>query len=438
MMSDKSFFAVPGGVGFLCHELAKKLFPICRSLTGSGVRETIAILKECLPDLEMYDVPSGTQAFDWVVPDEWTIRDAYIADESGNRIIDFKNHNLHVVGYSLPVNEWMDLEELNRHLYSLPAQPEAIPYITSYYSKRWGFCLAHNQRKSLKPGRYQAVIDSELKPGILNYADIVIPGDSEKEVFLSTYICHPSMANNELSGPAVTVALAKWLLSQNSRRYTYRIVFIPETIGSIVYLSRNLPHLKRQVIAGFNITCIGDDRCFSFLPSRTGNTLSDRAALHVLRHISPDFKQYSWLDRGSDERQYCSPGVDLPIATIMRSKYGEYPEYHTSLDDLSLVTPSGLEGGFNALRQAIEVIENNVRFRVSVFCEPQLGKRGLYPTLSTKESGAQVRNMMNMISYCDDRELLDIAEIIGQPMQNLLEILPPLIQSGLIKKISDL
>lgn len=425
-------------VGQYCHNLASLLFPICRSLSGPGVRETLAHLANELPGLKIHEIPSGTQAFDWTVPNEWKIHDAYIEDENGKRIVDFKDNNLHVVGYSIPVDQWMTLEELNQHLYSLPEQPTAIPYITSYYSPRWGFCLTHDQRKSLQLGRYHVVIDSELKPGILNYAELILPGKTDQEVFLSTYVCHPSMANNELSGPVVTTALARWILSQEERKYTYRIVFIPETIGSIVYLSENIAHLKAKVIAGFNISCIGDDRCYSYLPSRTGNTLSDRAAQHVLKHIDPQFKRYSWLDRGSDERQYCAPGVDLPIATIMRSKYGEYPEYHTSLDDLTLVTPSGLEGGFNALRQAIEVIENNFKLKVTVFCEPQLGKRGLYPTLSTKETGAQVAAMMNLISYCDGKhDLLEIAELIDQPVTKLINILKPLMANKLIEVITD-
>lgn len=420
-------------VGDFCHELARELFPICRSLTGPGVRETLACLKALLPDLTVHEVASGTPAFDWVVPDEWTIRDAYIADESGVRIVDFRSHNLHIVGYSEPVDIWVDLEELDKHLYSLPDQSTAIPYVTSYYSRRWGFCLPHEQRASLKPGKYHVVVDADLKPGVLNYGELIIPGETKEEIFISTYICHPSMANNELSGPVVATALALWASSLERKKYTYRFVFIPETIGSIVYLSRNISHLKSHVVAGFNISCIGDDRAYSYLPTRNGNTLSDKAALHVLKHLAPDFSRYTWLDRGSDERQYCAPGVDLPMATITRSKYGVYPEYHTSLDDLTLVTPTGLAGGFEALKKAIEAIEHNAKFKVSVFGEPQLGRRGLYPTVSARGSADAVRGMMNLISYCDgERSLLEIADIIGVPIWEVVKLANPLRENGLL------
>jgi aminopeptidase-like protein len=420
-------------VGEFCHDLATELFPICRSLTGPGVRETLSHLKALLPDLMIHDVASGTSAFDWIVPDEWTIRDAYIADESGARLVDFRSSNLHIVGYSEPVDMWMDLEELDKHLYSLPDQPSAIPYVTSYYSRRWGFCLPHQQRQSLKPGKYHVVVDADLKPGVLNYGELIVPGEKKEEIFISTYVCHPSMANNELSGPVVATALALWISSLERRKYTYRFVFIPETIGSIVYVSRNISHLKSHVIAGFNITCIGDDRAYSYLPSRNGNTLSDKAALHVLRHWAPEFDRYTWLERGSDERQYCAPGIDLPIATIARSKYGTYPEYHTSLDDLTLVTPTGLAGGFEALKRAIEAVEHNVKLKVSVLGEPQLGRRGLYPTVSARGSADAVRSMMNLISYCDgERYLLEIADVIGEPIWEVVRMAKPLIEKGLL------
>lgn len=410
-------------VGQVMHKWAGDLFPINRSLTGDGVRETLNYLKKILPDLEIKSVPTGYQAFDWTVPEEWLVSEAYIEDEEGVRLVDFKVNNLHLLGYSVPVDEWLTFDELNTHLYSLPEQPDAIPYVTSYYTKRWGFCITHNQKQKLnKIGRYHVVIKSEHKSGVLNYAELVLPGASDKEVFFSTYVCHPSMANNELSGPVVTTALAQWLMGIKDRSYTYRFVFIPETIGSIVYISKNLKHLKKKVFAGFNVTCIGDDRCYSYLPSRGGNTYSDKIAQHVLKHIDPAYKVYSWLNRGSDERQYCAPGVDLPIATIMRSKYGEYPEYHTSLDDLTFVTPSGLEGGFNALKAAVEVIENDCYPKVRVMCEPQLGKRGLYPTISEKGSAKEVRDMMNFISYCDgDNSLLDISNLINKKFMTLME-----------------
>lgn len=419
------------------YQLCVDLFPICRSITGHGVRETLAIIKKHLPELVIHEVPTGTQAFDWEVPKEWNIEDAYIIDPDGNKIVDFKVSNLHVVGYSSPINTTLSLEALDKHLYSLPDQPEAIPYITSYYQDRWGFCLSHNQRQSLKPGKYQVFVDSSLENGYLSYGELLLPGIETAEVFLSTYICHPSMANNELSGPAVTTFLAKWLKSINNRKLSYRIVFIPETIGAIVYLSLNLDRLKDLVLAGFNITCIGDERAYSYLASRYGNTLADRVVKHVLLHLHPDYIPYSYLERASDERQYCSPGVDLPIATIMRSKYGEYPEYHTSLDNLQFISPAGLFGGFEVLQQCLNCLENNETLNLTVLCEPQLGKRGLYPTLSTKNSKSLVKKMMNLIAYCDGKnDLLHIAEITKTPVWQLYEIVDILKRNHLLEVIS--
>jgi len=416
------------------HGWARELMPICRSITGPGVRQTLSYLNTLIENLQVSSMPSGSKVFDWTIPDEWTIRDAWVENEQGERVIDFQANNLHVVGYSEPVDQWLELDELQQHLYSLPEQPDAIPYVTSYYERRWGFCLSHNQREQLVPGRYRAVVDADLQPGVLNYGELLIPGNSDQEVFLSTYVCHPSMANNELSGPVVTTAIARWLQSLPDRRYTYRIVFIPETIGSLVYLSRNLEHLKEHVIAGFNVSCIGDDRCYSYLPSRAGNTLADRAARHALHHIDPDYIHYMWLDRGSDERQYCAPGVDLPVATIMRSKYGKYPEYHTSLDDLNFVTPSGLEGGYGALKSAIEAIELNGRPKALVLGEPQLGKRGLYSTISQKGSASEISAMMDLLTYADgERDLIEIANLIGVRIQELVEIAECLVEHQLMQ-----
>jgi len=422
-------------IGTEIHELAKNLWPINRSITGDGVRETLAILKnEHLPNLSIKEVPTGTKVLDWVVPREWKIRDAYIRTPSGEKICDFKKNNLHVVGYSVPVHKHLKRDELNQHLYSLNDQPDAIPYITSYYSERWGFCITQQQRDKLVDGDYEVFIDSELFYGSLTYGELILPGESSEEVFLSTYICHPSMANNELSGPTVTTYLAKWLCALSHRKYTYRIIFIPETIGSITYISQNLDWLKSHVIAGFNISCVGDDRTYSYLPSRNGSTISDQIARHVLKCIKPDFDAYKWTDRGSDERQYCAPGVDLPIASIMRTKYGQYPEYHTSLDDLiHVVTPDGLEGGYNALKLAIEAIEKNGYPKMTVLGEPQLGKRGLYPTLSTKSSSIETRLMMDLITWSDgSKSLIEIAEECGVPIWDLYPILEKLLAHNLM------
>ncbi len=413
------------------YNLAGKLFPICRSITGNGVRETLHILKEICQTMDIFEVPTGTKVFDWSVPKEWNIYDAYVQDENGIKIIDFKKNNLHVMGYSTPIDKIMTLEELQKHLYSLPEQPEVVPYITSYYKERFGFCISEKQRQTLKPGNYHVYIDSELKDGSLTYGEIILPGESDKEVLLSTYICHPSMANNELSGPCVAIYLAKWLSEMQKKKYTYRIIFIPETIGSLTYISRNLEQMRKNTIAGFVLTCLGDNGDFSYLESRYGNTLADRVAQNVLG--STRFNRYSFLTRGSDERQYCSPGIDLPVCSIMRTKYGEYPEYHTSADNMEFISAKSLTESLDIYKKCILVIENNYKYKINCLGEPQLGKRGLYPTISSKNSGKEVRNMMNFIAYADGQnDLIDISNIIKVPVEEILSIISKLIQSELI------
>lgn len=418
-------------VGQDMYRMMVELFPICRSITGDGVRETLARIKEHIP-LEIYEVRSGTKVFDWEVPKEWNIKDAFILDEQGSKVVDFQKNNLHVVGYSIPIDKWLTLSELQEHLHSLPDQPDAIPYVTSYYKEYWGFCLCHNVRERLKEGRYRVVIDSELKDGYLTYGEYVVQGKTPQEVFLSTYVCHPSMANDNLSGSVLTTFLGRWIASA-PRRYTYRIVFVPETIGSITYLSRNLDKMRNNILVGFNISCAGDERTYSYVPSRYGNTYADKVALNILKFKHPDFVRYSFLERGSDERQYCSPGIDLPLVTLTRSKYGAYPEYHTSLDNLDLVTPDGLRGMYELFADCIELIERNVKVRVYCYGEPQLGKRGLYPNLSTKSSGASVRDMMNFIAYADGaNDLIDISNTIGVPVWELYPIVDKLLEAGLL------
>ena len=425
-------------IGQDMYDLCGRMFPICRSITGDGVRETLRLMREVQPAITLYEVPTGTPVFDWTVPKEWRIRDAWVKNSRGEKIIDFKEHNLHVLGYSTPVDKKVGLAELKEHLYTQPDQPDAIPYVTSYYKERFGFCLTQEQYDSLPEDTYHMFIDSELFDGSLTYGELIIPGATDDEILISTYFCHPSMANNELSGPAVSVYLAKYLQAKNERRYTYRFVYVPETIGSITYLSQanRLEHLKKHVIAGWNLSCVGDDRTYSMVATRYGNTLADKVTKNVLRFVYPGYKHYSFLQRGSDERQYNAPGVDLPVVGFSRSKYGEYPEYHTSKDDMGLISPAGLMGAYNVMVECVEALEHNRRYKIQCYGEPQLGKRGLYPTISQKGSYDAVTTMVNFIAYADGKnDLFDISEIIGVPVREILPIADKLKNAGLLKAV---
>lgn len=423
-------------IGQQMYQWATQLFPLNRSLTGKGVRMTLEFIKKELPELQIHEVPSGTQAFDWTVPKEWSMNAGYIADLSGTRLIDFENNNLHVVGYSTPIDKVVTKDELAAHLHTLPDQPDAIPYITSYYKKNFGFCLTEIQRKSMGEGPFHIYIDSQLFDGNMTYAELFIPGETEEEILFSTYVCHPSMANNELSGPVVAVALAKHIESLEERHFSYRFIFTVENIGATYYISRHLAHMRDHIKAGWVLGCIGDDRTFSYVPTRFGNTYTDSISRRVLQDLSENFTEYKWLDGGSDERRYNSPGVELPIGSLMRSMYGQYPEYHTSLDNLEVISPAGLQGGLTMLIDAVQILETNFYWRIKTKCEPQLGKRGLYPNTSTKSSGAEVRNLMNVVSFLDGSlSVLAIAEKCEMRYSEVIEILEKLIKADLVGKV---
>ena len=428
-------FKIPD-LGDEIYGLAKQLFPINRSLTGDGVRQSLKIIKKQIPNLKIKEIKSGTKVFDWVVPEEWNVTEAYI-ELDGKKIIDFKNNNLHLVGYSEPISKVMSLNELDKHLHSRPDLPDAIPYVTSYYQRYWGFCMTDTQRKALKESSYDVFIDSELKSGSLDIGELVIPGETDKEFLISTNICHPSMANNEISGIAVATWLASWL-RKKKRKFTYRILYVPETIGSIAYIHDNINHLKKNVIAGMNVICCGDERTYSYLPSRNGNTIIDRALKDLYKKKGIKFKEYSWLDRGSDERQYCAPGVDLPIATFTRSKYAEYPEYHTSLDTLGdVVTEAGLQSSVLFLKEVIEMVEEDFFPEATHLCEPFLLKYNLSDSLggiSLVSSTLRNKSLRDILTYADGKHSIeDIAWKIDEDIETVIEACKMLQEKKLIK-----
>ena len=415
------------------YELAGRLFPICRSITGNGFRQSLEMIREILPEIQVFEIPSGTAVYDWTVPKEWNIRGGWIKNLQGDTIIDFNDCNLHVMGYSVPVRQTISREELLDHIYTQPEQPEWIPYVTSYYKERWGFCMSDRQKQALTDAEYEVCIDSTLEDGYLTYGELVLPGETDDEIFFSTYLCHPSMANNELSGPCVQTEVIKYLKSLSHRRYTYRFVFIPETIGSITYLSRNLEVLQQHVKAGFVLSCVGDNRTYSMVSTKYEDTLADRVLNNVLKFHYPDYLRYSFMKRASDERQYGSAGVDLPVCAFCRSKYHEYPEYHTSADNMDLISPEGLSGAYEVLVKVINALENNYFYQMQCKCEPQLGKRGLYPTVSQKGTKGDARYMQDFIAYADGRnDLIGISNILDIPVDKLIPIKDQLMEHHLL------
>ena len=381
------------------------------------------MLREAVPEIKVYEVPTGTTVFDWTVPKEWNIRGGGIYRLNGDTVIDFKDSNLHIVGYSLPIDKVVSREELLEHVYTMPDQPDWIPYVTSYYKERWGFCMTENQKQTLTDETYHVVIDSTLEDGSLTYGELIVPGQTGDEILFSSYLCHPSMANDDLSGPVVLTELMKYVLQMKDRRYTYRFVINPETIGAITYISRNLDALLKHVKAGFVLSCVGDDRTYSYLATKYGDTLTDRVMQNVLKFHFPEYKKYSFLDRGSDERQYGSAGVNLPVCGFCRSLYTRYPEYHTSADNMDLISPEGLQGAYDVMVKVIMALENNYHYTMTCQCEPQLGKRGLYPTISYRGSHDSVNVIRDFTAYADgSHDLIDISNIINVPIDILIDI----------------
>jgi aminopeptidase-like protein len=423
--------SVDPGAGAAMHALMSELFPICRSITGDGFRESLRRLGDVVP-ITLTEVPTGTRVLDWTVPNEWNIREAWIADASGKRIVDFRNSNLHVVNYSCPVRTRMTLADLRPHLHSLPDQPELIPYRTSYYTENWGFCLTHHQLESLVEGEYDVCIDSTLAPGHLTYGECLLRGASTEEVLVSTHSCHPSLANDNLSGMAVAAYLARHLAAV-PRRYTFRFLFIPGTIGSITWLAQHEAEVRR-IRHGLVLSCLGDAGPSTYKRSRRGNALIDRAAAHVLRHAG-EHEVIDFVPYGYDERQYCSPGFDLPVGCLTRSRNGQFSAYHTSADDLSFVKPWALQDSLEKLVRMVEIIEHDAAYiNLSPLGEPQLGRRGLYHATGGRDLPGFEMALLWVLNLSDGRHtLFDIAERAGLPFSRILEAARALKKASLLR-----
>ena len=424
-------------IGTEIYGLITELFPICRSITGNGVRETLSIIGRHIP-LEIHEVPTGTEVFDWTVPKEWNIRDAYIKNSRGEKVVDYRKSNLHVVNYSTPVRIKMPLEDLKKHVFSLPEYPDRIPYRTSYYNESWGFCLAHNDLLRLRDGEYEVCIDSKLEPGHLTYGEYLIKGESDAEVLISTHICHPSLANDNLSGVALATFLARELGGRRSR-YSYRFLFVPGTIGSITWLCRNQGGVDK-IKHGLVLVDVGDAGKFTYKKSRRGEAEVDRAVIHVLKHSTSDYDARQFDPYGHDERQYCSPGFNLPVGCFSRTPHGEFPEYHTSADDLTFVRPEYLSESFAMCLSILSVLDDNRRYvNLNPMCEPQLGKRGLYRMIGgPKDGGVQEVALLWTLNFSDGaHSLLDISERSGIKFDVVKKAADALLQHELLGALPE-
>jgi len=415
------------------YQLMVALYPICRSITGDGFRQTLRQLQAVVP-LTLHEVPSGTQVFDWTVPQEWNIREAWIKNARGEKIIDFSISNLHVVNYSVPVHRKIRWAELKEHLFTLPDKPDWIPYRTSYYKATWGFCLSHHQQQQLRDEEYEICIDSTLGPGHLTYGEFKIQGTADEEVLISCHSCHPSLCNDNLSGMVVAAKLAQQL-SDLPLRYSYRFVWIPGTIGAITWLALNEPGLSR-IKHGLVLSCVGDSGRFNYKRSRRGNAEIDRVVEHVLRHAETDFGISDFSPYGYDERQYCSPGIDLPVGCFMRTPNGKYPQYHTSADDLSFVKPEALAGSLDRLLSIVRILEKNrVYLNLNPKCEPQLGRRGLYRLMGGTNGSELEEAILWVLNQSDGaNSLLDIAERSRLGFGIVCGAAEALLQSGLLRE----
>jgi aminopeptidase-like protein len=423
-------------VGRDLHRFATELYPICRSITGNGIRQTLSAIGRRI-SLQISEVPTGTQVFDWTVPKEWNIRDAYIKDASGKRIVDFQQCNLHVLNYSVPVHSTLSLDDLKPHLFTLPEHPDWIPYRTSYYKEDWGFCLPHKKMEALKDGQYEVCIDSSLDDGHLTYGECYLPGKSTDEILISCHICHPSLANDNLSGLTVATTLAELLTGQDLR-YSYRFLFIPGTIGAITWLARNRKTAGR-IRHGFVLTGIGDAGGFHYKKSRRGDAEIDQAATHILRHAGEPWEVVEFSPYGYDERQYCSPGFNLPVGCLMRSVWGTYPEYHTSADNLDFIQAMKLAQSLRVCAGMVELLEHNRSYRnLSPYCEPQLGKRGLYRSTGGQSIDLEIKARLWVLNFSDGQHsLLDIAERSGIPFPAIHDAAELLAESGLLEIVLD-